>query len=257
MFEEYDSAEAILDFNLTVLNFVEPFYNDFDLDFWVQDFFIVTSTNYLDTPWGPELEAPLLLENFGDWADDYFGDQDIGHLWTNGDIWNDEGSGVIGRAWIGGACGDIGITPWSILERFSANDFYTLALLQAHEYGHTLDADHEPGTGTIMEPNLGDVESASWAPANIDEMNSFIEDETCIQSCIQCPSMYNIIDYIGWGDWRYSAIGYITSSAVIDSLADVRFQANSFITLTPGFTATSHQPSSGGSTFEAKIAGCE
>ena len=87
MFIDMGSAEDILDFNLTVLNFVEPFYDDFDLDFWVQDFFIVTSSNGDDTPWGLELDAGPLLDDFGDWADDYFGDQDIGlskRLCTNG-----------------------------------------------------------------------------------------------------------------------------------------------------------------------------
>ena len=198
-----------------------------------------------------------LQTDFGDWAGAYFSTQDIGHLWSGFDLHDGENYNVIGNASIGGTCGDIGIYQWTVLERFSATDFYNLALLQAHEYGHLLDADHEENTGTIMEPSLNLVESATWAQANIDEMFDFIEDEACIQSCIQCPLSYTIADYISWGDWKYSSVLNVNSTAVIDSVADVIFQSEGFVKLTPGFSASSLQPASSGGTFVAKIAGCE
>ena len=257
MWIDYASTDAILNYTLSVMNIMEPFYNDFDFDFWVQDYFIVTSNSSNDNPWGTTLYMDDLKSDFEDWADDYFGAQDIGHLWTAGDVFGDEGNGLLGRADVGGACGDIGITPWTVLENFALNDLYELALLQAHEYGHLFDADHVTGGGTIMEPNFGNITSATWHAESIDDINSFIVDEPCIQSCIQCPIIYNIIDYIGWGDWKYSAMDRIHSRSIINGSADVVFHAANYIRLLPGFQATSHEPTSGNGTLIAKIAGCE
>jgi hypothetical protein len=257
MFNTYGSVEAILDFNLTVLNFVEPFYDDFDIDFRVDDFFIVNTGSINGTPWSTSMNIEPLKDTFEDWADDHFDTHDIGHLWTSGDIYKDDFDySLLGRADIGGVCGDIGITPWAVLENHALTDIYNLALLQAHEYGHLLDADHEPGTGTIMEPDFGAIESPTWAQANIEEMFDFIEDEDCISTCRYCPVSFNIIDYIGWGDWRYSALDHIRSTGVIDSLADVQFRAVGYVRLLPGFHASSLQPASGGATFRAYIGNC-
>lgn len=257
MWQDYEDVDLILDFNLTVMNVMEPFYDDFDLDFWVAEFFMVTDPANSSTPWGDATEVDDLISDFGDWAGAYFSTQDIGHLWTSNDLHDDDNYGVVGYAGVGGACGDVGLYQWTILERFSANDFYTLAILQAHEYGHLLDADHEENTGTIMEPSLNLVESATWAQANIDEMFDFIEDEACIQSCVQCPLSYTIIDSISWGDWKYSTLLHLNSSAAIDGEADVIFQSEGFVKLTPGFRATSLLQPSDGATFVAKIATCE
>lgn len=246
-----------INFNLTVLFFMEPYYDDFDLDFWVEEIFSVTSNSNSDNPWGPSTEVDELQVAFGDWAYNGFGSEDIGNLWTTGDLHDDDDYGTVGYASVGGACSDIGLYPWAILEDFNSTNFYLLSILQAHEYGHLLDADHEPGTGTIMEPSLAAVETTSWAQANIDEMFSFMADETCIQSCVHCPVFYNIIDYIGWGDWHYSALDHISSSAVIDSFADVVFQANNYIKFMPGFNASAIRPSTANGTFIAKIDGCE
>jgi len=257
MWQDYEDVDLILDFNLTVMNVMEPFYDDFDLDFWVAEFFIVTDPANSSTPWGTATEVDDLRPDFGDWAGAYFSTQDIGHLWTTNDLHSSGDYGVIGNANIGGTCGDIGIYQWTVLERFTANDFYRLALLQAHEYGHLLDADHEENTGTIMEPSINLVESATWAQANIDEMFDFIEDEACIQSCVQCPLSYTIIDSISWGDWKYSTVLNLNSSAGINGEADVIFQSEGFVKLTPGFRATSLLQPSDGATFVAKIATCE
>ncbi len=51
-----------------------------------------------------------------------------------------------------------------------------------------------------MEPSLGDIDSPTWAQANIEKMLDFMEAETCIETCVQCPFTYTIIDYISWGD---------------------------------------------------------
>ena len=257
MHEDFGAVVDEINFNLTVLLFMEPYYDDFDLDFWVEEIFCVTSNNTADNPWGTATEVDDLQSDFGDWAYDHFDSEDIGNLWTTHDLHDDDDYGTIGYASIGGACSDIGIYPWAVLENFNSNNFYLLSILQAHEYGHLLDADHEPGTGTIMEPSLGDIESPSWAEANIEEMLSFMEDESCIQSCVRCPIYYNIIDYIGWGDWKYSAQDHINSTARIDSVADVIYQAINYVKLTPGFDASAVQPSSGGGTFIARIEGCE
>ncbi|HQW03614.1 MAG TPA: M12 family metallo-peptidase, partial [Saprospiraceae bacterium] len=249
MWQDYEDVDLILDFNLTVMNVMEPFYDDFDLDFWVAEFFIVTDPANSSTPWGNATEVDDLRPDFGDWAGAYFSTQDIGHLWTTNDLHSSGDYGVIGNANIGGTCGDVGIYQWAVLERFTANEFYMLALLQAHEYGHLLDADHEENTGTIMEPSINLVESATWAQANIDEMFDFIEDEACIQSCVQCPLSYTIIDSISWGDWKYSTVLHLNSSAGIDGEADVIFQSEGFVKLTPGFRATSLLEPSDGATF--------
>lgn len=250
----FDSTEAILDFNLTVLNHVEHrFLNDFDLDFWVQDF--IVNGNY-PSPWGEEEDVNELLGDFGDWAYAQFDTEDIGHLWTASNLHDDGDYGTIGFASVGGACSDIGLYPWCLLERFTPT-ISSLANLQAHEYGHLLDADHEPGTGTIMEPNLNDINCICWAQANIVEMWDFIEDEACIETCVQCPLSLNIIDRIAWGDWKYSSLAFTTSKAYIYHEADIIFQSEGYVKLQPGFFATSLNPTSGGATMIARIDPCE
>lgn len=249
-----DSAEAILDFNVTVLNHVEHrFLNDFDLDFWVQDY--IFNGDY-PSPWGEEEDVNELLGNFGDWAYAQFDTEDIGHVWTASDLHNDGDYGTIGFASVGGACSDIGLYPWCLLERFTAT-ISSLATLQAHEYGHLLDADHEPGSGTIMEPNLGDVNCLCWDPDNIVEMWDFIEDEACIETCVQCPFTYNIIDRIAWGDWKYSSLTSTSSRGYFYHEADIILQSEGQVRLLPGFFATSLDEPSGGATMIARIDPCE
>jgi hypothetical protein len=254
MDDEFDSLEAIIDFQLTVLQHVEHHYlSDFDLDFRVQDYYYGTSYPSL---WGEDYEVDELLPSFGDWAYAHFNTEDIGHLWTTIDLHDDDNFNIIGYAGVGGACSDIGLYPWAILERFTPL-ISKLALLQAHEYGHLLDADHEPGTGTIMEPSLSAVTCACWAQDNIEEMWDFIEDETCIETCVRCPFTYNIIDNIAWGNWKYSSQLSTTSTGFFFNEADVILQSEGYVRLLPGFNATSLSPASGGATLIARIEGCE
>nr|HPN70091.1 M12 family metallo-peptidase [Saprospiraceae bacterium] len=250
-----ENVEDIIDFNLTLLGEVELLYDNFNLDFMVTEIYIhmdfVSSTN----PWGEDVEASALLSNFGDFGDANF-DTDIGHVWTNRDINNDGNSITIGRAWVGGACGDIGIHQYAILELFSSS-LSDLALLQAHEYGHLFDADHEPNTGTIMEPSLGAITSNTWAAANIIEMEDFIEDETCLFTCAHCPFNYHIIDQIVGGTWVYSSQNQTTTTADIKQGADVTIKSQVTVKLLPGFNASSLKELSGQTVVKVQIGVCE
>ena len=252
--QEFDSLEAILDFQLTVLHHVEHHYlSDFDLDFRVQDYY--SGTSY-PSPWGDDEDVDELLPGFGDWAYAHFNTEDIGHLWTTLDLHDGDDYGTIGYASVGGACSDIGLYPWALLERYTPV-ISNLALLQSHEYGHLLDADHEPGSGTIMEPSLNDVTCACWDPDNIEEMWDFIEDETCIVTCVRCPFTYNVIDNIAWGNWKYSSQFSTSSTGYFFHEADVILQSEGYVRLLPGFRATSLSPSSGGATLIARVDPCE
>ncbi len=255
MWEQFGSVDDLLDFNLMLLSQTEFFLRTFDLDLVVTEFFIVTTTGNNANPWGNATNVNNLIDSFGDWGEDYFITEGLGHLWSNNDLHNDGDYGNIGLAYVGGTCGDIGIYQWAILERFTSNSF-NLSLLQTHEYGHLLDADHEPGTNTFMEPSLNDITLYQWANANIVEMIDFMEDEDCITLCQSCPFYLDLIDHIQYGVWGYNAQYDIYSTAVITNNAKVRLEANQRIRLLPGFQATSPW-SDDSSRLIARIAGCD
>ncbi len=257
MYNDFNAEpEELIDFVVTVQAHVEHHYlSTFDIDFWIQEYFIVTSIS--TNPWGQALEVTELQVDFSDWAYDHFDTEDIGHVWTGGNVHDDGDFNAIGWASVGGACDDIGVYPWAVLERDAITDISNLALLQAHEYGHLLDADHEPGSGTIMEPNLSAIECSCWDPDNIEEMWSFIEDEGCIETCVQCPVSYTIIDKIAWGNWRYSTQAFIISNGSFFNEADVLMQSEGYVKLVPGFYASSLNDPAEGATFVGRIAPCE
>ncbi len=246
-------TDSMLVYNLTVMNIMEPKYDDFDIDFWVNEFFMVTSESVDDNPWGISLEVDELSSAFQDWANAYFGIADIGHLWTGGDLhYDNEDYGVAGFA-----PGIICDETYALLECMDPSNFTFNSRLMAHEYGHLFDAEHAEGTGVIMEPNINDITCDCWSVNNLEDMEDCIESASCLVSCVQCPLWYTIMDYIGWGDWRYSSLLYINSTAKIDEEADVIFQSEGHVNLLPGFSATSLLEPADGATFVAKIAPCE
>jgi hypothetical protein len=127
----------------------------------------------------------------------------------------------------------------------------------AHEYGHLYDAEHAPGTGAIMEPSINDITCDCWSVNNLEDMWDYIADASCLQSCVQCPVTYTLIDYIGWGDWKYSTQLFVKSTGHIDGSADVIYQSEGYVQLLPGFSATSSGAGNSGSTFIGRINGCE
>lgn len=254
-------VEAILDYNLTILSLTEELFDQFNMDFIVKEIFILTSTNVLNNPWGTTLEVDDLQSDFYDWADIHL-HTDVGHLWTTGDLYDYElisgtNYDAVGYASYGGACDDIGLYNYCLLEKHpSINSTFLLNILQTHEYGHLFDAGHTPGTNTIMEPSLSNSQQAIWANESIDEIEDFIVDESCLASCNQCPQFYFIQDYIISGNWNYTSLLETKGNGQVSGNANVTFQSALKVVLKPGFKASSLLPNSQSMFFRAQIAPC-
>ena len=255
-------VEAILDYNLTILSLTEELFDQFSLDFVVKDFFILTSTNVANNPWGTALEVDDLISDFYDWADVHL-HTDMGHLWTIGDLYDYElvsgtNYDVVGYASYGGACDDIGLYNYCLLEKHpDVNTLFMQKLLQTHEYGHLFDAYHTPGTNTIMEPSLSNSLQPIWAAVSVDEMTDFIVDESCLESCNQCPLNQNILDYIVSGNWNYASLLETMGNGKISGNANVTFQSAGKVVLKPGFKASSMAPNSQSMFFHAFLGPCD
>ena len=261
----YDSfnqdVEAILDYNLTVLSLTEELFDQFSMDFIVKEFFVLTSTNVANNPWGTTLEVDDLLGDFYSWADIHL-HTDVGHLWTTGDLYDYEvisgtDTNVVGYASVGGACDGFGLYNYCLLEKHpQINTAFMQKMLQTHEYGHLFDATHSPSTNTIMEPNLSSSLSPIWANNNAAEISSFIVDESCLSSCNQCPLYYNIQDYIISGSWNYTSLLETKGNGKVSGNANVTFQSTTKVVLKPGFKASSLIPNSQNMFFHALIGPC-
>ncbi len=176
MYNKYGSIAAVNDHNMAVINNVLTNY-DFefstDLTFTVTEIYVATSAG--NDPWSTSTDPGTLLDSFTGWGPTGFSNtHDVASLWTNREF---DGT-VIGISWIGSVCSSF---RYNCLQDFTTNaDF--LRVLQAHEQGHSFNADHDaPNSGFIMAPAVSNTNT--WSPLSLSVINAYIPTLGCLSSC--------------------------------------------------------------------------
>jgi PKD repeat protein len=177
IFDIYGSTTNTENFMVGVLNNVQTNYDDEfndQIEFEVAGFFISTCSSC--DPWTSSNNAGTLLNSFTNWGNSGgFGFSfSLASLWTNR---NFSGS-TIGVAWVGGLCSNL---KYNTVQRFSTNASL-LRVLQAHEFGHNFNAQHDAGgTPFIMAPSVNT--STQWSTTSQNTINSFVSFKANQSGC--------------------------------------------------------------------------
>ncbi|MDF1697203.1 MAG: PKD domain-containing protein [Saprospiraceae bacterium] len=183
MFEEFGSQFAVEDHAIGVLNNVQTNYDDEfadELQFIIVTQFTVTTAG--GDPWSSSADTDILLPSFRSWANGGgFGAvvYDVASLWTDKNIFNDDGSGVIGVAYVGVVCTSF---RYNLLENFTTNA-QTKRVMVAHELGHNFSSGHDNGGSPhIMAPFVQNT--TTWSSNSISSINNHIATRTCLNECV-------------------------------------------------------------------------
>lgn len=191
MFIRYRSVAEVQTHNIAAANIMAYFYGNTQLgpyyvDFTIKGQYVSTAAanNALVTLTITQ-DASILLGNFGAWgnAGNFGFTYDIGVYWTTKNIYttgtNSNNYMVIGLATINGACG---VNKYQILEDFSINGLVQ-ALVEAHETGHNLGANHDGYNDLfIMAPSIS-VNNTTFSAASISSFTTFVTNATCFSAC--------------------------------------------------------------------------
>ncbi|MFT6333659.1 MAG: PKD repeat protein [Saprospiraceae bacterium] len=181
MFEEFGSAFAVEDHAIGVMNNVQTNYDDEfadELQYVIVTQFTVTSSG--GDPWSSSADTDILLPSFRSWGNGGgFGGfvYDVASLWTDKNIFNDDGSGVIGVAYVGVICNN---SRYNLLENFTNNP-ETKRVMVAHELGHNFGSLHDSSSGDIMAPSVSS--STTWSAQSINSINNHVATRTCLDDC--------------------------------------------------------------------------
>jgi len=181
MFEAFGSAFGAEDHAIGVMNNVQTNYDDEfgdELNYIIVTQFTVTVSG--TDPWSSSADTDILLPSFRTWGNGGgFGGfvYDVASLWTDKNIFNDDGSGVIGVAYVGVICTN---SRYNLLENFT-NNAQTKRVMVAHELGHNFGSFHDSGSGDIMAPSVSS--STTWSAQSINAIDNHVSTRTCLADC--------------------------------------------------------------------------
>ena len=181
MFQEFGSVFATEDHAIGVMNNVQTNYDDEfadELQYVIVTQFTVSTSG--GDPWSSSADTDILLPSFRSWGNSGgFGGvvYDVASLWTDKNIFNDNGSGVIGVAYVGVICNN---SRYNLLENFTNNP-ETKRVMVAHELGHNFSSGHDSGSGDIMAPFVSST--TTWSAQSINAINNHVSTRTCLADC--------------------------------------------------------------------------
>lgn len=176
---DQESETNVINRYTGALNVADGFYDVFNLDFIIQDFFIVETLGA--DPWTPTGDAELLLADFASWANSYFTHYDIASLWTYRNIDIDTGNLIAGLA-TGKPCYQQ--KAHNLMKVGSYVSSVILSPLWAHEIGHNLNAAHDPpNTPFIMKETGSLYQITEFSAQSQQDINAYINNYSCV-SCI-------------------------------------------------------------------------
>lgn len=174
-----ESSPDVINRYTGVLNVADGYYDVFDIDFIINDFFIVESPE--ENPWTTSGNAYILLEEFQIWANNHFGYYDVASLWTYRSLRNNNGNTLGGLAQ-GNPCDEK--RGRNVMKVGSYISDLELAPLWSHETGHNLDAIHDPvGAPYIMKESGTLVDITDFSAQSQQDINDYIHNHDCV-SCI-------------------------------------------------------------------------
>ncbi len=175
MCTHYGSVTAVQNRITSVINNVQTNYccnfNDY-LQLKISDWFNVSCTG--TDPWTNSTDAELIFYAFADWAPGYFGQSDIGELFTYRDL----DGGTVGVAWVGVVCTPDG---FSVIQDWT-NNSDLMRVTVAHEIGHNFNCQHDAaGSPYIMAPSVNNTNN--WSSLSISAVNAYLPFLDCLDAC--------------------------------------------------------------------------
>ena len=181
MFEEFGSIVATEDHAIGVMNNVQGNYDDEfadELQYIIVTQFTVSTSG--GDPWSSSADTGILLPSFRSWGNGggFGAVYDVASLWTDKNIFNDNGSGVVGVAYLSAICTN---NRYNLLENFTSNP-NTKRMMVAHELGHNFSSNHDPGgSNTIMAPVVNTA--TTWSQQSINSINNHVATRWCLSDC--------------------------------------------------------------------------
>jgi PKD repeat protein len=190
MMQRYTTTTRVQEHNIAVMNTMVGLYSNAQIGSQYLEFKIngqYVSTVEANNSYSPAYtgnDATILLPRFTTWgqAGNFGFAYDMAVVWTTKDITDGGGyNGVIGLAYVGTVCT---IYKYQILEDMLGLDGAQLGALAAHETGHNFDANHDGGSGYIMQPSLGSPAPTDFSATSLSEMDAYISvDGGCLGAC--------------------------------------------------------------------------
>lgn len=182
MFQEFGSVVATENHSTGVMNDVQANYDDEfadELQYVIVTQFTVSTSG--GDPWSSSADTDILLPSFRSWGNGGgFGafEYDVASLWTDKDIFNSNGSGVVGVAYVGVICE---FSRYNLLENFTSNP-NTKRMMVAHELGHNWSSGHDAsGSNTIMAPSVNTA--TTWSAQSTSAIENHISSRWCLSNC--------------------------------------------------------------------------
>lgn len=137
----------------------------------------ISTCSTCDPPEWTNTVNPLeLITNFGNWGENGgFANSiyDVGGLWTGRTLQTP----IIGVAYIEGICNT---TKYHCLSDFNPSSSLMRAMV-SHEFGHNFSSDHDPTSGFIMSPTVGNT--TQWSGQSKTAINQYTTQLQCLANC--------------------------------------------------------------------------
>lgn len=195
MYVRYGTAIKVQEHNIAVVNTMVGIYGNTQigsqyLEFTIKGQYVSTTAagNAL-SPLTITQDADVLLSNFRTWgnAGNFGFVYDLGVYWTTKNIFYTSNGvdnySVIGLASLNAVCTS---NKYQLLEDFGGSGL-ELGLMQAHETGHNLGAQHDAGTGYIMATSINPTYT-TFSAASITYFTNYLA-----LSYVNCLSLCNTV----------------------------------------------------------------
>ncbi len=182
MYDLFGDTSLVEKYVLAILNSVRSNYDDeFNHEVRFQLVTLWLSACPTCNPWSATNNYEALLSNFRTWGNaGKFGKKyDLATLWTGRTLTDRTGANIGGGGYYAVLCGG---SRYNVLRRYSENAGL-MRSLQAHEFGHNLNADHDStNSQTIMAPLIRDVKE--WSTNTKLRINAYLSTAINLSNCL-------------------------------------------------------------------------
>ncbi len=217
---DQESTSNVINRYTGVLNIADGYYDVFDIDFIINDFFI--SESFEDDPWTTSTDGDVLLDDFGVWANSYFTYYDVASLWTYRGIQKSDGT-LLGGIASGRPC--LEEKSRNVMKVGSYVSDLILPQLWSHEIGHNLSYGHDPvGAPYIMRESGTFMDVTEFSAESQQVINDYISNNDCLK-CI-APDLIPLLSTndeeltVDWGS-QYTLTASVQNIGVLTAGASL------------------------------------